>query len=318
MKVHTCEQLMNKYSGKGLRFTNTKIPIALSPGDSRDVYNITSPFFYNGSQVLLGRVGYRNSEDSDIIFFRRNSGVWIQDTRFQILEHLQDPFYAYISGKLIIGGIEAYLTEDKEPSYRAIFLRETGAFQFERFAHGPGHMKDIRLLELPDHRILATTRPQGKIGYIILPTLADINPQTLSQGEIFYDQFTDDEWGGTNQLQLLKNGKVGVLSHIAKLDSAGNRHYFCTSFLLDPISGYHSRMKIIATRQNFEAGESKRPDLQDVVFGGGIVRLGNGVARLYCGVGDTEAHCISILDPFYRFEKQSHLKFEKAKCSCDI
>ena len=57
-------------------------------------------------------------------------------------------------------------------------------------------------------------------------------------------------------------------------------------------------MKIIAMRCNFQDGPSKRPDLEDVIFSGGLVRLEGGKARLYCGVSDAEGHMITIDDPF--------------------
>ncbi len=68
-------------------------------------------------------------------------------------------------------------------------------------------------------------------------------------------------------------------------------------------------MRILAVRENFENGPSKREDLKDIVFSGGLVRQRNGTALLYCGVGDTEAHCITILDPFLEWEK-SNLIFQ--------
>lgn len=57
-------------------------------------------------------------------------------------------------------------------------------------------------------------------------------------------------------------------------------------------------MKMIARRSDFESGESKRPDLADVIFSGGLVRRKDGTAQLYCGVGDAQAHMRLIKDPF--------------------
>jgi len=48
----------------------------------------------------------------------------------------------------------------------------------------------------------------------------------------------------------------------------------------------------------FLPGESKRPDLMDVVFSGGLVRDGQGKARLYAGISDAEAQVMTIDDPF--------------------
>ncbi|MVB10160.1 hypothetical protein CAFE_08380 [Caprobacter fermentans] len=307
--MRTCQQLLKEFPYRQLQFANTKLPIRLKGKDKRDVYNISSPFFYNGRELLLGRAEFRDSEDSSIIFLRRNAGIWTLDEQYQPLDHLQDPFFCMIGGKMIIGGVEVYRNQVSTLTYRTVFYRETAPFQLQRFACGPEHMKDIRLLELPNGKILITTRPQGaeagrgKIGFTVIRSLDDLNDRSISSARIFEDQFAKEEWGGTNQLHLLKNGKIGVLSHIANFDPEGNRHYYSTCFLLDPESGSHSPMKIIAVRKNFENGPSKRNDLKDVVFAGGLVRQKNGTAVLYCGVGDTEAHCITILDPFLKWEK---------------
>lgn len=306
--LRTCEQLLEEFPFRKLRFSNTKLPILLGKNDDRDVYNISAPFFHNSSQLLLGRVEPRNSEDASVMFFQWRGGVWVPDERYRPIEHLQDPFYCKIDGKLVIGGVKIEQSEGEIRTYRTVFYRENRPFQMERFFSGPEQMKDIRLLELPDGRILITTRPQGAcggrgiIGFFVIPSLEKLDRHSLQSAYVFQDQFSSEEWGGTNELHLLRNGKVGVLSHIARYDDCGNRHYYATCFLLDPFSGRHSPMKMLAVRNNFEDGPSKRDDLKDVVFSGGLVRQNNGTARLYCGVGDAEAHCITILDPFSEWE----------------
>ncbi len=154
--MRTCNQLLEEFPYSQLRLTNTKLPILLEEGDKRDVYNISSPFFYNGSQLLLGRAEFRNSEDSSIVFLQRNAGIWSSDKRYQPLNHLQDPFYCFIGGKLIVGGVEVCQNEKNEVTYHTAFFRETAPFQLQRFTCGPEQMKDIRLLELPNGKVLVS------------------------------------------------------------------------------------------------------------------------------------------------------------------
>ena len=47
-------------------------------------------------------------------------------------------------------------------------------------------------------------------------------------------------------------------------------------------------------------GASKRPDLEDVLFPGGLERRAHGRALLYLGAGDAEVHGVDIPDPFHR------------------
>lgn len=55
-------------------------------------------------------------------------------------------------------------------------------------------MKDIRLLELSDGRVLVTTRAQGKvggrgeIGWLILHSVDELNPQVFSSANLFEDR----------------------------------------------------------------------------------------------------------------------------------
>ena len=67
---------------------------------------------------------------------------------------------------------------------------------------------------------------RGKIGYTILHSLNELTPEAILEATIFNDQFILEEWGGCNQLFLLDDGNVGILSHIARFDEAGNRHYY--------------------------------------------------------------------------------------------
>lgn len=81
------------------------------------------------------------------------------------------------------------------------------------------------------------------------------------------------------------------------------RHYYGMTFYVDPKTGQRGPMKIIAERSDFAPGATKRPDLVDVVFVGGIVRLPNGTAELYTGLSDAEAHVALLEDPFLEYEK---------------
>ena len=82
-----------------------------------------------------------------------------------------------------------------------------------------------------------------------------------------------------------------------------DRHYYSMSFSFNVETSEASPIKIIATRKNFKPGEYKRKDIMDVIFSGGINRLKGGMAELYVGVSDAEAHKILIEDPFLEYER---------------
>ena len=68
-------------------------------------------------------------------------------------------------------------------------------------------------------------------------------------------------------------------------------------FIINPETRETTNLKLIATRSDFLEGPSKRVDLVDVIFSGGLVRHSNGTATLYAGISDADAQCITIVDP---------------------
>ncbi|EDM26416.1 hypothetical protein LNTAR_05559 [Lentisphaera araneosa HTCC2155] len=277
----------------------------------KDVYNITAPFECSGKTVIGGRVESRDSEHSQVFFFEEVNGVWTPIPGAQTF-NLQDPFFTRVGDELIVGGVEIFPAPCGTPnklSWRTIFYRGKDIYSLEKMFQGPEHMKDIRVVELADGRIGVFTRPQGerggrgKIGYTQVNQLSELTEECINQAELL-EQFHDDEWGGANEIHLLSNGKLGVLAHIAKFSSdESTRHYAACAFLYDPKSNEYSKVKMIACRELFNEGAAKRPDLQDVIFSGGLKRLGNGRAVLYAGAGDAEAHWLEIADPFTEWEQ---------------
>ncbi len=272
---------------------------------NRDVYNITAPFDAGGEFVLAGRVEERRSESSDVYFFSETGGKWVEKEgapRF----HMQDPFYTFIDGELILGGVRTY-PDPEDPArlaWTTSFYKGKQLSDLAPFFEGPAGMKDLRLVQLKNGKIGVFSRPQGKkggrgkIGFTVLESLKELSIEKIEEAPLLKDQFTDEEWGGCNEIHVLKNGMLGVLGHIGSFDEKGNRHYHSITFQLDPETGQYTRMKILAVRDDFMPSEAKRPDLEDVVFSGGLVRHGDGRATLYAGIGDASAQCITIQDPF--------------------
>lgn len=310
--LRTCEQLLLEFKNLNKKDNSSKLTFS-GVEKGKDVYNITAPFLFEGKRYLAGRVENREEEWSSVYFFREENGEWAADRSVPALP-LQDPFVSVINGEFIVGGVEVFADEENPGmlNYRTNFYRGRSLRELTLFAKGPDRMKDIRLLQLAADQILVMTRPQGKIcgggqirnggrgkiGYVLLRSLDELTPETILGAELFEDQFIPEEWGGCNQLFLLKDGRVGALAHIARFDAEGNRHYYSSAFCLDPLTGRHTPMKLIAVRDNFAPGPAKRPDLTDVIFSGGLERIGDGKAVLYCGVSDAEGHRIEIEDPF--------------------
>ncbi|WP_445667131.1 MTP-1 family protein [Paenibacillus sp. FSL E2-8871] len=306
--VKTCEQLLMEYAMKEVSVTNTQ-KLTFTGVDHKDVYNITAPFQDEGEWVIAGRVESRDSEHSDVVFFVERDGQWVPREGAPTLE-LQDPFFTKINGELIVGGVQIYPHPVKADAlmWRTVFYRGKNIASLEPFFKGPDGMKDLRLVDLKDS-IGVLTRPQGdkggrgKIGFTRIASLEALSIPLIEEIPLLDGQFVDEEWGGANEAHLLKNGLLGVLGHIASFDDSGDRHYYPMVFAIDPATGEYSDIQLIAVRNQFLPGVAKRPDLEDVVFSGGLVRHEDGTANIYAGISDAEAQRATIPDPFAQFEK---------------
>lgn len=307
-KISSCIMLLKEY--KNTKNVKKSQKIIFTGVGEKDVYNITSPFEDNGVLTVAGRVEARDSELSEVIFFKFDDGKWMPRNDVATFK-LQDPFITKINGELIFGGVEIETSSEnpeKIISWKTQFYRGENIGNLKHFASGPDRMKDIRLLQMVDGTIGVFTRPQGtpggkgQIGFIKIKSLEDLNEVVMAKATLFEDQFIAEEWGGANEPHLLSNGLIGVLGHIAYMDKEGNRHYHSMAFALNSDTLEKSPAKIITIRSDFQEGAYKRPDLIDVIFSGGLRRLGNGEAELYVGVSDAEAHMITIADPFAEYE----------------
>ena len=279
----------------------------------KDVYNITAPFEVDEITYILARVESRDSQtDTQSIFFIKEGDAWVSDRSKPIFK-MQDPFFTKIDGELIVGGVETFpdpgLENPNKLAWKTIFYKGKSLNNLEKFAEGPEWMKDIRIIKLPSGKIAVFTRPGdigtrkedkigGKIGYIEIDSLNELNEENINKAKIIEGLFTEKEWGGVNEPHLLDNNKIGVLGHKAcfkdkkerekKNEKEKNKCYYGITFVFNLESKQVSREKIISTAECFGKGEAKRKGLEDVVYSGGLEVKDNEVIW-YGGIRDAEA-----------------------------
>jgi len=277
--------------------------LSFSGVNGKDVYNITAPINYKGSRIISGRVENRDSEEDSQTMFFIESG---EDNWKKILapvHKLQDPFWTTIDGEIVFGGVEVE-REGESLVYRTQFYRGSSIYDLKPFAEGPVGMKNIRLVELPEGNIGVFTRPQGKvggtgtIGFTRIIRLENLDSKIMINAPLLEGQFSLEEWGGANEIHVLDDSWVGVLGHVACFDGEGDKHYYPMVFKFNYHLSSVSPYKIIAKRQDLGEGESKRSDLKDVIFSGGLDSREDYDMDLYVGSGDAETHRIVIPNPF--------------------
>ncbi|MGV8979869.1 DUF1861 family protein [Clostridium sp.] len=299
----TCEVLLNEYIKSKAKIYDVEKMNFIKVGEN-DIYNISAPFMDNGKLIIAGRVEARDSECSTVYFFQKGDTNWIPIEGYPKFQ-LQDPFFIKINKEILIGGVEVFKNSEAEGTltWRTIFYRGKDITSLKRFFVGPDGMKDLRLVKLSDDRIGILTRPQGekggrgKIGFTIVSTLEDLSINIIEEAPLVQNLFNEDEWGGANEARVLNETTLGILGHVACFDDKGNRHYYSMTFKLDINSLEIKQQKLIAIRNDFKKGEAKRPDLEDVVFSGGLVIDGD-KATLYAGISDAQAQYIVIDNPF--------------------
>ncbi len=263
-----------------------------------DVYNSSAPFRDADRRLIAARVEARASEMSQVCFFEwdgLNDALLVEDApRFA----LQDPFVCWIDNQRVVGGVEVEFDAHNQPvRWRTQFWAGPSIFHMRLMTKGPWGMKDIRLVSLPDARVLVFTRPQGAIGgrgmigWTIVDTLKDLNASSIDKATLLHHVESMD-WCGVNAAQLLPDGRVEVLAHVAHFDSELNRHYYAARFIFDYHSGQSSTIEIVACRDDFLPGESKRDDLRDVVFPAGWLQMPEG-RLLFCGTSDCEVQWLA-------------------------
>lgn len=263
-----------------------------------DVYNSSAPFRDAERWLIAARVEARASEMSQVCFFEwdgLNDASLVEDApRFA----LQDPFVSWVDNQRVVGGVEVEFDAHNQPvRWRTQFWAGPSISHMRLIAKGPWGMKDIRLLSLPDKRVLVFTRPQGaiggrgKIGWTIVASLNDLSESSIAKATLLH-HVDNMDWCGVNSAQLLPDGRVKVLAHVAHFDSELNRHYYAARFIFDYRNGESSPIEIIACRDDFLPGESKRDDLRDVVFPAGWIQMPEGRV-LFCGTSDCEVQWLA-------------------------
>ena len=271
------------------------------------IYN-PSPVKTKEQTVISARVEPRSSErQSQVMFFEEKDGVWKLIKDAPILP-LQDPFYEPdVDGSQIFGGVKTH----PDKTHPGVLCYETAFYRFQDdiheihdppFAIGPERMKDIRLIQIAPGRIGVFTRPQGgeagrgKIGYLEIRHLSELE-EKIPQAQLIEGMFAADEWGGANDLELLKDGRVGVLGHIA-YEKETKKFYYPTAFIFNPESRLPSDLKILATARDLEKIEPKNPHQGEILYPGGLQRREDGAAILYAGYNDVRAVRLELKDPF--------------------
>lgn len=281
--------------------------IQFTGAEGFDVYNVCQPFALRGRWILPGRVERRDGHVSEIRFFEL-SPEGIASALPYALPRMEDPCASFLGGKLLIGGTEISLDADGGiASWRTAFHQGAELSDLTKFLQAPERMKDVRLAE-SQGKIHVFTRPQGgiakagRIGYLSLDSLEGLSPETMAAAELLTTQFPDGCWGGVNQVIPLKNGFLGIVGHIARMSEGDVRHYCGMTFVFDPETRRSTPVRILCERKDFPAGPAKRPDLEDVVFLGGLIRHPGGTATLYAGLSDAEAAAALVADPFAGWE----------------
>lgn len=342
MRVNKPEARTRRVSSS-FRKSKTEESEVIAAGSVKIYTNPSSPVEMEGEEGVEHAYVRREMKehDSEVVICERippDGDEWVQDEEMPVFPGLQDPFHCgVVDGFQIFGGVKIKTKEDGELEWRTVFykykssmkeLRNADGTLVEPFCTGPLGMKDIRILQLhydeehPEkNRIAVFTRPQhgkgnfggpGRIGYFEINNLSQLEGELEAHdhdseenvASLIDGMFVEREWGGVNQLHKLRDGRIGVIGHIARIDedtaskNYGVKDYFATAFVFDPATRTFSDLKVIATAEDFPKVEGTKQNIGSVVFSGGIKRLGNGRAIFYCGVRDVEAGYLPIEDPF--------------------
>jgi hypothetical protein len=210
---------------------------------------------------------------------------------------LQDPFVVKLGRELVVGGVHVTPQADGTMKWRTDFYRGADLSHMALFLQGPDQMKDIRLAPMPDGRVLVLTRPQGgaaglgKLGLLIVPNLEALTAQQIAAAPLLQGNIADNNWGGANQILKVDGNQALVLGHLARHKADQTLQYTAMVMTIDLKLQAITSAEMIATRADFQPGDAKRPDLEDVIFSGGYEA---NTRRIYVGTSDAEAQCAKV------------------------
>ncbi len=293
-----------------------------------DTYN---PTFYEGSNdmIMAFRCEPRSSNAAapvsyhpSIAFARQDArGIWRLAKDLEPFTMMEDPFIFYAEDRgvqqVVFGGVWVRNVRGKiiprTEFYKGVTLETLERIPFAMI----DNMKDVRLMQLPDNRMLVCRRPQGdkymrgRITLHVIDSLdelVDIDKIDLPVLAILDSCQDALDWVGVNGVQILKDAEgrawVGLLGHVALEDHHHTVHYAICTYriaLQDLLSNQVRNVcpHIIATRSCFEDGPSKTDGLKDVVFPGYLQHIDGYKYRLWAGLSDARIGCVELEDPFH-------------------
>ncbi len=294
---------------------------------TNDTYN---PALYenDGKMVLAFRCEARASTSANPVSYRPSiafahqdsRGIWHLAKDIEPFGMMEDPFIAFAQERglqqLIFGGVWVRNMRGNIVP-RTEFYKGDSLETLERIPFAViDNMKDVRLLQLPDNRLLICRRPRGdkyargRITLHVIDSvddLVDVDKADLPMLAMLDSGKDALDWVGVNNMYMLKDHEgrawVGLLGHVALEDSKGVLHYAASTYriaLTDLLDGQAHKVnpQIIATRACFEDGPAKNEFLGDVVFPGHLQHIDGYSYRLWAGLSDARIGCLEIDDPF--------------------
>lgn len=258
--------------------------------------------------------------DPRSVAYRENADGWSPGYG-PAFEGMEDPFVTVVGDELVLGGVVIDFSTARRiadpieltspshfdytkatPTVTTVFYRGRSVHELRHFATVRG-MKDVRLAQQGDGRIVVATRPQGgdagigRIGIAVVDSLDDLTQAVVDGATLLANDVADDVKMGPNQLHALRGGELGVIAHAAYRATDGDLSYAAVAFRVDRVLRA-SPVEVIALRDDWPAGEAKRSQVADVVFPSGIERHGDGTATLIAGLSDGAIGALEIPDPF--------------------
>ncbi len=302
----TFEQTAKVYQRSLLHFSGV---------DGFDVYNCSIPFEWEGKSYIYGRVERRTEwATSWVRLFEKTGEDHYHLVPGSMIYQLEDPYIAKIHGEMVLGGTHVRKKTGHVDTYYGYFYRGIDLENLTYFTTGPDYMKDIRLVELLNGKIGVFSRPRNEeirlkygsesiVGFATIDSLDELTAEVVENAPMVENLFQKDEWGGCNQVYLLKDGLVGVIGHLScpgdEVDGSPMKVYTNMSFVFDPKTHQASEQKLIGTSTCYPPFDFKLSDLADCAFTSGIIKTNEaGKVMLYSGLGDTSEGRILIDDPF--------------------
>lgn len=268
--------------------------------DSNHLISISSPFDIFNETHMIAAVK-DSTYESKLVLLKKDTGFLYHIEKELPIVNVLYPHITLLNGMIALEGI---LSIDSNNKQVCLYVGES-LDTLELKLVLPSFITGMRIVEYNNriHAFFTVKGGQyehGKIAYQSYASLDDMKRSTFNNIQVFSNHFIRGEFGGVNDIHILRNGLFGIIGHAAYVDHDGFKHSYPIAFGFNIENHKSTKLKVLLEKSSLNIKIPKQ-HFNDSMFISGLNRGANNRANL---IVETDHKIFSIIidDPFIEFE----------------